>query len=30
MANIELVTIDANTEINQFEKELKWSEIAYK
>ncbi|HET8829566.1 MAG TPA: L-arabinose isomerase [Pelobium sp.] len=30
MANIELVTIDAKTEINQFEKELKWSEIAYK
>lgn len=30
MADIELVTIDANTEINQFEKELKWSEIAYK
>jgi L-arabinose isomerase len=30
MANIELVTIDAHTEINQFEKELKWSEIAYK
>lgn len=30
MAGIELVTIDAKTEINQFEKELKWSEIAYK
>lgn len=30
MANIELVTIDAKTEINQFEKELKWSEVFYK
>ena len=30
MAGIELVTIDQNTEINQFQKELKWSEIAYK
>ncbi|OAQ41984.1 L-arabinose isomerase [Pedobacter psychrophilus] len=30
MAGIELITIDANTEINQFEKELKWNEIAYK
>ncbi|WP_442794849.1 L-arabinose isomerase [Pelobium manganitolerans] len=30
MAGIELVTIDATTEINQFQKELKWSEIAYK
>jgi L-arabinose isomerase len=30
MAGIELVTIDQQTEINQFQKELKWSEIAYK
>lgn len=30
MAGIELLTIDAKTEINQFEKEVKWSEIAYK
>lgn len=30
MANIELVTIDAKTEIHEFEKELKWSEVFYK
>lgn len=30
MANVELVTIDAKTEINQFEKELKWNEVVYK